>query len=604
VSFAQVPGQEQVGPIRYNALIHNRPHTRPAARTTASTPLTLPFFEDFTGYGLFPDTTKWADFEVYIDNTMCVSPISRGVAIFDALNSNGIPYDSFSNVSPMYADSLTSQPIDLSSDSAVDSVYLSFFYQPQGNGFAPEQEDSLNLYFKDKYGEFILVWTVPGTTLQPFQQVMLPITDSIFFNASFQFRFVNIASLNWADANWMVDYIKLDANRNINDTAIHDIGFVSDPTFLLNDYSSMPYRQFYASPTDETATQYSDSLRNNYDTTLPVNYTYSALALNTSAILQFPVTNSATMLPYSTQQLTYPYFTTTISPPGPDDRVVFENTYYIQSVSPTDPSGNDTIVKDQVFDNYLAYDDGTAEKSYYLNLYPTLPGDIAIEYHLNQPDTLRGMAIYFGRQIPFASYKVFSIFVYSALAGINGSPATVVIDSDELINPGYADTINHFWVYIFQKPILLPAGTFYAGTQQPAESGSDSLYFGLDVNRVGPNHAYFNVIGEWRPSLISGAIMMRPILGQAVPGTALPLVRLKTDKWQITPNPAKDLLQFEYDGDQAAAYNITDVQGHTILTGMITGTKRVDVSGLPPGMYFVTITSEKLDATPQKFIKL
>ncbi len=599
-------GQEQVGPIRYNPFLHARQHHKAAARTTIHT-LTLPFFEDFTGYGLYPDSTRWTDEEVYINNTMCLSPISRGVATFDALNSNGTPYDSFSNTSPIYADSLTSQAIDISGDSASDSVYLSFFYQPQGNGFYPTIADSLMLYFKDKYGQFILVWAIPGPNASapyPFQQVMIPITDTLYLHNSFQFRFVNIASLNWADANWNIDYIKLDKNRSAADTIINDVGFTTDPTFLLNDYTSMPYRQFYAAAPAETAPQYSDSIHNNYNTAQTINYGYSALALNTGAILQFPTAATSTMLPYTTQQLTYTSYALTISPPDPEARVVFENTYFIRQVSPTDPPGNDTIVKDQIFDNYLAYDDGTAEKSYYLNLYPTLPGKIAVEYHLNQPDTLRGMAIYFGRQIPFASYKLFSIYIYSALAGINGAPFDVKLDSVELLSPGYADTINHFWVYRMNKPLLLPTGTFYAGILQPAQSGSDSLYIGLDVNRIGGNHAYFNVTGFWEPSLVSGALMIRPLLGQYVPGTSVTNVQVKGQKWQVTPNPAKDLLQFEFDGDNQAVYYITDIQGQEVQKGTAASGKSVDISALTPGIYFVSLVSEKLDAAPQKIIKL
>jgi hypothetical protein len=63
-----------------------------------------------------------------------------------------------------------------------------------------------------------------------------------------------------------------------------------------------------------------------------------------------------------------------------------------------DPGGanvtrNDTILRVTVFDNYLAYDDGTAERSYFLNLFPTLPGKIAIEHRLNIADTLRGVSV-------------------------------------------------------------------------------------------------------------------------------------------------------------------------------------------------------------------
>jgi hypothetical protein len=49
-------------------------------------------------------------------------------------------------------------PINLSADSVGDSVYLSFFYQPQGNGFYPSNGDSLMLFFKNKFGDFVKVW--------------------------------------------------------------------------------------------------------------------------------------------------------------------------------------------------------------------------------------------------------------------------------------------------------------------------------------------------------------------------------------------------------------------------------------------------------------
>ena len=71
------------------------------------------------------------------------------------------------------------------------------------------------------------------------------------------------------------------------------------------------------------------------------------------------------------------------------EKVIFENKYYLQAPSGDASKENDTIVGQQIFDNYLAYDDGTAEMSYFLNLFPTLPGKIAIEHKLNQPDTLR-----------------------------------------------------------------------------------------------------------------------------------------------------------------------------------------------------------------------
>ena len=601
-------GQEFVAPVNYNPFLTNKATSiNKLAKKTSTTPLTLPFFEDFTSYGVYPDTTKWVDYEVYINNTMCVSPVSRGCATFDALNSNGMPYDSFSNATFHYADSLTSQPIDMSANTAADSVYLSFFYQPQGNGFYPLAEDSLILFLKDVYGGFVQVWSVPGPgMLQPFQQVMIPIVDSIYFHNSFQFRFVNKAALYWADAIWNVDYIRLDKSRSAGDTAIADIAIATNPSFLLNDYSFMPYNQFMVNPSGEMAAEVSDSIKNNYSSSQTVNCSMVLTDQGSGSALFTGGALPVTMPGYQAKQAMEAF---AITPSGlptypVNTKVVFEEKLYLQSTASTGPAVNDTIVQNQVFDNYLAYDDGSAEKSYYLNLFPTLDGRIAIEYHLNRQDTMRGLAIYFGRQIPYPIYKTFNIFVYSALAGVNGAPADVTVDSQEFYIPFYADTQNHFWNYIFDQPLVLPAGTFYAGTQQPAASGDDSLYFGLDVNRVGANHAYFRVLNVWEPSLISGAIMMRPLLGRYVQPSAISDVNVSRSQWKVMPNPAKDMLQFEFESEREANYRITDIQGKTVLQGTTFNEHTIDISHLIPGLYFVNLVCDGVAGAPQKFVKL
>ncbi|MES2703733.1 MAG: T9SS type A sorting domain-containing protein [Bacteroidota bacterium] len=591
--------------MRYNANAGKRP-LPPNRLGKVTATLSLPFFEDFTGYGIFPDSTRWVDYHTYVNNTMCVMPVSRGVATLDALDWRGIPYDSFSNSVFRYADSLTTQPIDVATVTPADSLYLSFVYQPQGNGFYPLPQDSLMVFIKTKYGGFVKVWATPGTTLQPFRHVMIPITDTIFFSSSLQVRFVNIAALNWSDAVWNVDYVRLNTGRTMGDTVLNDVAISSDPTFLLNDYTSMPYRHFIDNPAGERAANITDSIRNNYNSTQSVNSFFSAVGINTGVTLQSPVGAAASIPGGSTRAVSFPSYSATIpfSSVGYHDKVVFEHKVYFESVAAGEPHANDTIVKPQVFDNYLAYDDGSAEKSYYLNLFPTLPGKIAIEYHLNRPDTMRGMAIYFGRQVPFAVNKVFDINIYSALAGVNGAPADTLKYEQEMCYPGYTDTVNHFWIYKFDQPVPLPAGTFYAGTMQPAESGSDSLYFGLDVNRIGGNHAYYNVLAAWSPSLITGAIMMRPLLGQPITGTGVQSVTAQNEEWQVFPNPATNNLQFDYKGDWDAAYRVSDMQGRVVLHGIVTRGRSIDISLLTPGMYVVQLVSDEKVTIPKKIIKL
>jgi hypothetical protein len=286
------------------------------------------------------------------------------------------------------------------------------------------------------------------------------------------------------------------------------------------------------------------------------------------------------------------------------DKVVFENKFAIEQNASTGSVPNDTIVRHQIFDNYLAYDDGSAEQSYFLNLFPTLPGKIAIEYHLNIPDTLKGMAIYFGRQDPPPTYKMFSIVVYSSLQGVLGAVADNLLYQQDLCYPGYRDTLNNFWVYKFDQDVPLPAGTFYAGTIQPAASGSDSLYFGLDINRLGGNHAYYNVLNIWNSSLINGAIMMHPLLGKSVTSSSVRQVTTERASVALAPNPAKEFIRLSFDGDRKAKYSILNIQGQTILSGSASNDEDIDIANIAPGMYIVNINYGGVTCAHQKLIKL
>src|ERR1043165_8935735 len=77
---------ERLAPLRWNPRLASATAPRMSNAKKAAASISLPLFEDFTGYDLFPSSARWTDSEVYINNTMCVNPISRGVATFDALN--------------------------------------------------------------------------------------------------------------------------------------------------------------------------------------------------------------------------------------------------------------------------------------------------------------------------------------------------------------------------------------------------------------------------------------------------------------------------------------------------------------------------------------
>ena len=134
----------------------------PFRTTTEKAPMTkgvaearfLPFFDDFSQSNLYPDSTKWTDNAVMVNDGFPLCPPNRNGATFDVLDANGRVY-SYAISNPFVSEYLTSVRIRLDSImepepralTPADSVYLSFYYQPQGNGNAPEEQDSLVLQF-------------------------------------------------------------------------------------------------------------------------------------------------------------------------------------------------------------------------------------------------------------------------------------------------------------------------------------------------------------------------------------------------------------------------------------------------------------------------
>ena len=114
----------------------------------------LPFFDDFSRTNTYPDSTKWTDNNVLVNDGFPLCPPNRNGATFDVLDANGRVYD-YAISNPFVVEYLTSVRIRLDSImepepraiSPADSIYLSFYYQPQGNGNPPEAQDSLVLQF-------------------------------------------------------------------------------------------------------------------------------------------------------------------------------------------------------------------------------------------------------------------------------------------------------------------------------------------------------------------------------------------------------------------------------------------------------------------------
>ena len=116
--------------------------------------LFLPFFDDFNHVRLYPDSTKWTDNNALVNDGFPLCPPNRNAATLDALDANGRVYE-YAISNAFISEYLTSARIRLDSVmdpepralTPADSLYFSFYYQPQGNGMPPEPHDSLVLQF-------------------------------------------------------------------------------------------------------------------------------------------------------------------------------------------------------------------------------------------------------------------------------------------------------------------------------------------------------------------------------------------------------------------------------------------------------------------------
>ncbi|HOY32540.1 MAG TPA: T9SS type A sorting domain-containing protein [Bacteroidales bacterium] len=489
----------------------------------------LPFLDDFSyPNSVYPADSLWSDRNVFINRGYCINPPSVGVATFDAINDTGAVYP-YATTTPFIADSLTSLPVRLDSVfygspaaiSAADSLYFSFYYQPQGIGDAPEKNDSLLLeFYAPNLNKWHKVWGTPGMKLDTFltkynsyfHMVMIPITDTAYIQKGFQFRFINYASIasmslpSWQSNTdqWNIDYVYLNINRNIHDTVSMDITFVDPAPSLLKNYTQMPARQYVGAELKDSLHLKISNLNNVLDN---ISYQYCVTQengsysycksggvwdiypFNTHGYLDYPLMSSPVV------DFTLPSFTGY-------DSICFNVTHIIGSNGWTEKIlSNDTIVFRQDFNNCYAYDDGTAENGYGLS---TTNAKLAYRFTLNQPDTLGGVQMYFNQTYNTPYYKYFYITVWSSL-----SPETIIYKSKRK-RPEFMDSINAYCNYLIADTLLPVSGTFYVGWQQLTD---DNLNVGFDRNTNSKTNIFYNVDGTWTGSSFDGSLMIRPLVG-------------------------------------------------------------------------------------------
>lgn len=585
--------------------------------------LSLPFFDDFSEpfsrlnhpHDLYPSLDLWIGNTVYVNNHMAINPPSQGVATFEGLDENGLAYG-FGFSTPTLADSLTSKPIDLST--ATDTVYLSFFYQAQGMGNPPEEDDLLALEYKDSSDTWFRIWDVNGYILEDykFNQVLLPVVGEEYLHAGFQFRFINYASRAGNVDHWHLDYIELDQGRSFSDTLINDLAFLGQNFYvdenhgiqhttasLLNEYSSMPWLHFKGTDEYRTALMTDSNfvaLRNNFvDEIASERFTFRVIDVQGTQL--FENTESSPVIFGSTicgsqynecnnnsiDQLRS-HLEDYILPDSPE--ISEDSSYFLVKSVLLDAADNvptnDTSVYVQEFFNYYAYDDGTAELAYGLGNLEN-EGKVGVKYDIKKADSLQSIQIYLNPVDQDLTQEPVKLMVWSG----NNEPDAIIYESPEFIFLSYSEGMNYFYNYELEDAIWLEAGTIWVGWTQQAAIGV-KFSVGFDQRTDVSHKVFYNLGSTWNQSSIPGAVMIRPVFGEPfnwVSGIA----EEATTALSIYPNPTTGLLHIkeEIPGQFAdATIAIFDVAGREVFSTN-SFQKLLDVSQLASGSYMLKVQS-------------
>jgi len=513
---------------------------------------------------------------VYVNNTFTTDQITVGVATFDGLNQQGIPY-SLVPKKEGPCDTLTSAFFDLQQffGNPGTPLFLSFYLQP-GTKFPqviPDNIDSLVLQFKSGKGKWISVWNREGVRdnlLQaPFHYSAVTIPDSMKYDG-FRFRFINFGNQNGNYDIWNLDYVRLDGEHDENDSLAQDYAMGKPFGRLLKDFSALPMEQFryvlQNSPDMFRESVVGQAINLNASATNLRGFFYLNRAIpdNVERLITLPNGNIA--------GLQSPFF------PGISKVDVSIRVSDFKSAIKTDQYAtfqygvgldndeftnkyltNDTVLGSFNASTAMAYDDGSGE------LIRGIGGNNAIgvvKYYLPVSDTLTDIQLFFGRTPENLEQSInFTLLVYDSInVTANYPPENALPLIRKLVILPPSDSINKFISFSIreasatQKRILTGGRHFYIGWQQGSIDNGNEVRIGCDVNSSNKGSLLFRSLQTWRVwEFDDYPLMIRPIFGPEV--TTSVRSSLSKPLSPFYPNPAKDAIRNQFDFNHLQVYN-------------------------------------------------
>lgn len=599
-------------------------------QTKSISRITLPFIDDFSNYSDLSNIDLWVNQGAWVNSDFPLLPPTIGVVTLDALDKDGLLYEG-ANTTGFACDTLSSCDIRLDSVllptriglATNDSIYLSFFFQPGGGygplwesvGSTPSKKDSLILQFYSlTENTWNSVWSSEGLSVDSifavdsvfWRYVNIPITEEKYFNNSFRFRFLNFASLDNNPSfsyvgncdQWHLDYVYLNKDRTFDEKTMRDIAFVNPARSLLKEYQAMPVRQFTENDIGDTL---DIKIVNLSDIALSSTYKYDIYNSNGVSVNSYD----------GGFENIYPFITTRDYQTSPNHAkplvkdfgsfnqnswTYFDIVHTVkEGVGQDSRTENDTIRFHQVFEDYFAYDDGTAENGF--GIEPIKNSNLAVGFKLNVQDTLTAIDIYFNSTYNDANQKPFYLCVWNSL---NEKPNDSLYRSSAYFTPS-TEGLNKFTRYILSSPIILGAEDFFISIQT---KNNDYMNIGFDRNTNSQTHVFGNWANSWEENtLFNGSLMIRPYFGnKALIG--LTDVEKENINLTIYPNPSNGIVNISLGED---SYGLSYYDYELRIINMLgkevysSGFKnQINVSNLNNGLYILSIINKKTNKTTQE----
>lgn len=580
------------------------PSKQANARTKEVTPLSLPFWDDFSFTPVddpdnplsnYPLETLWttSSQSTWVNNGGINMP-SHHVATFDGLNRLGASYSDVT-LANGFCDTLESQFIDLSAVPEIErnTVWLSFFYQWKGNGEPPDKNDFIRLQFLNEDSIWVTQLEIyPKESFDPtvfydtIIQVKKPVTaeDENYFHNEFQFRFLNRGRKTGPFDTWNLDYIYLNKGRTINSTWYADRSIASGLNPIFGPYYSIPKIHYTEEILDSVKYDVQSQSNHLFDNVLyktsmrATNYTGGVATVN-----EVFEENSVFVAGHERKTITPPRLPmdsqlNPIDANADSVSILYtanisgdENDIDAPAFAPINFKLNDTIR--QVYDlkNYYAYDDGTAEYSG-----GTSSGKFLYAFDLFSENTERitALFIYF---VPSSLNvtKQITLYIHGDNNGVPESLPLYVLPY----------TVKRTGLNEFQridiKELVTVKDRFYVGYE------SQYVKVGLDFSHETGDRVFYSAGGNvWVPNDENiGSMMIRPFFGPPVPIVGVP--EENTDDVALYPNPNNGTFIIT---NTAKVEQAIDVTGRSVpfTSEMIDETtNRINIQQNTPGVYIL-----------------